>query len=113
MEPDAATIKKVQELQTVEQNLQNTVMQKQVFQIEANELLNALAEVARSKDEVYKVMSSIMLRTEKEELIKELTEKKRVLELRVAVVEKQEKTLSERARKLHEEVSAALKEKKK
>ena len=71
MENDAAHTKKIQELQMFEQTLQNQVMQKQMFEVELNEVGNALSEVARSKDEVYKVISGIMLRADKETLIKE------------------------------------------
>ena len=42
MKIDAETGKKIQELQILEQNLQNLLMQKQAFQIELNEIENAL-----------------------------------------------------------------------
>ena len=51
---------KLQELQVLEHNLQALLMQKQAFQLELNESLNALDEVRKTNDTIYKMVGSIM-----------------------------------------------------
>jgi len=108
MKVDKETQKKIQELQILEQNLQNLMIQKQAFQLELNETVNSLEEVNKTEDEVYKVLGSVMLKVNKEEILKELGEKKKILELRVNTIEKQEKLLESNARALQEEAKKAL-----
>jgi prefoldin beta subunit len=104
---------KVQELQILEQNLQGFLMQRQTVQVELNEISNALAELKKADDEVYKVLSGIMVKSDKSSLIKDLEERKRVTELRMNSIEKQEKILSQKADDLRKEISLAMSEKKK
>lgn len=105
--------KKIQELQIIEQNLQNTLMQKQAFQMELNETENASSELVKAKDDVYKIAGQIMIKSSKESLIKELEEKKHLLSLRLKAIEKQESPLSEKASKLREEIVSKISENKK
>lgn len=100
--------KKFQELQVLEQQLQQGVMQKQAVQVELNEVLNAISEIAKAKDEVYRIIGGIMMRADPETLQKELTEKKRVLDLRIQALEKQEKIVEDKARKLREDLNSAV-----
>ena len=65
MNVDSETSKRIQELQILEQNLQNLLMQKQAFQVELNEANNALGEVDKTEDEVYKVLGNVMIKTDK------------------------------------------------
>jgi prefoldin beta subunit len=103
--------KKLQELQILEQNLQGLLMQKQAFQMELNQTLNALKEVEKTDDDVYKMAGSIMLKTEKTTVIKELEEKKKILELRTNAIEKQETLLNNKAEDLKKEAEKVLKPK--
>jgi len=105
---DAETQKKIQEFQIIEHNLQALIMQKQAFQLELNESLNALEEVKKTNDEVYKVTGSIMLKASKDTIMKELEEKKKILELRLSTIEKQEKLLESKAKELQEEAKKSL-----
>jgi len=50
-----------------------------------------------------------MLKADKNTILKELEEKKKVLELRFNTLEKQEKLLESKAQELQEEVKKALK----
>jgi len=50
---DIETQKKIQELQILEHNLQNLMMQKQAFQLELNETVNALEEVKKKQKMTY------------------------------------------------------------
>jgi len=109
MNLDKETAKKIDELQILDRNLQAFLVQKQSMQAELNEVSNALAEAKSTKDEVYKVLGNVMLKTNKESLIKELEEKKKVLDLRVNSIEKQEKLLESRSNKLKEEVNQEIK----
>lgn len=112
MDIDEATGSKIQELQILEQNLQNLLMQKQTVQIELNEVQNALNDLKKTEDEVYKVIGGVMLRSNKADLLKELSEKQKILELRIFSVEKQEKILEEKTGKLRKELTEILTKKK-
>lgn len=83
--------KKIEELQHLESHLQNFLMQKQAVQIELNEIDNALREIKNSSDELYKMVSGVMIKSTKEKLNKELEEKKKIAEMKLASIEKEEK----------------------
>lgn len=106
------TENKVQELQILEQGLQNLVMQKQTIQLESNEIENALEELKKTNDEAYKVLGGVMIKADKQLLIKELSEKKNLFALRISAIEKQEKIIKEKAEKLQKELLQALEKKK-
>jgi len=103
------TQEKIQQLQIFEQNLQNLLLQKQAFQFELSETENALSEVGKTKDEVYKLIGQVMLKTSKSEIEKELNQKKDILSLRVNAIEKQESQLKEEAEKIRQEVIKKVK----
>lgn len=111
MEIDKETAEKIDEIQIIERNSQSILAQKQVIQVEFNEVSNALSETKNSKDEVYKVLGNVMLKANKDSVIKELEERKRILELRINSIEKQEKLLDDKAEKLKEEINKQLKSK--
>ncbi len=113
MNQNAEISKKVQALQALEQQLQQISMQKQAVQVELNESINALTELSKTKDEVYRIMGGIMMRADPTILIAELSEKKRVLELRMQAVEKQEKIIEDKSRKLRDELNTVVKSVKK
>ncbi len=101
---DADAQQKLQELQILEHNLQNILAQKQAFQMELNEVLNALEEVNKSDHQIYKMVGSIMVSVEKIATVKELDEKKKLLEIRNDSLSKQEQLLETKARELQEEL---------
>lgn len=105
MKIDEETGKKIQELQILEQNLQSLLMQKQTIQIELTETENALSDLKKSDNEVYKVVGGIMLRTDKSTLTAELEEKKKILTLKISTMEKQEKIFDEKAEKFRKDIS--------
>ncbi len=100
---------KIQELQILEQNLQSILLQKQAFQLELNETESALSELAKTKEEVYRIVGSIMIRASKEETEKELKEKHEILALRLNSLEKQEANFREKSDKLREELVKEIK----
>lgn len=108
MDVDAATHKKIQELQILEHNIQNIAMEKQSLQVNANEITNALHELTHAGDEVYRVTGSIMIRADKAKLKEELNERKKILDLRISSVEKQEQQIEDKASKLRSDITSAM-----
>jgi len=108
MELDQETQEQIQELQILEQNLQSLIMQKQAFDLENNEAEIALKELEKTNQEVYKIVSNIVIKSNKEDLIKELKHKKELITLRLKTIEVQEKTLMENSEKLRDKVLAKI-----
>lgn len=103
------TQEKIQQLQIFEQNLQNLLLQKQAFQFESNETENALEEVRKTKEDIYKLIGQVMLKASKQDIEKELSQKKDILNLRIKTIERQETRLKEETEKLREDVLKKLK----
>jgi len=105
MNPDMSkeTEKKITELQLLEQNLQNSLMQKQRFQSELSETENALKEID-SSEEAYKIVGNIMISKKKEDLKNDLDSRKKVLDLRIKTLETEEEKIKEKANNLQKEV---------
>jgi len=109
MEIDKETQEKIQELQNYEQTMQSIMMQKQAFQLELSETENALGEIMKSKDDVYKLIGNIMIKSDKIVIEKELKQKNELLALRLKSIEKQETDISKEAEALREEVMKKIK----
>lgn len=87
----------VAQLQLSEQALQNLLLQKQLFQLEFMETNNALEELKKTKaEDIYKIVGSLMFKSNKIDLEKELERKKDILDLRLKTIEKQEEELKEK-----------------
>ena len=97
------TEQKIEQLQRIEQSMQNILMQKQQFQSQTIEIESALNEL-KTSEENYKIVGNIMVKTSKEELEKDLNQKKELIELRIKTIEKQEKETKEKANKIQAEV---------
>ena len=109
MELDLVSNENIRTLQAFEQNLQSILMQKQAFQLELSETENALAELEKSGDEVYRIVGNIMAKSSKESLIKDLKQKKDLLSLRLKSLDAQEKTLAEKSEELRNSVLSKIK----
>lgn len=109
MEFDKETQEKIKELQLHEQNLNNLLMQKQAFQIELIETENALTELTKAKDDVYKIFGNIMIKSDQNKIKEELEKRKEVLALRVKSIEKQELTISKESEDLRDQVLKKIK----
>lgn len=105
---DSQLQEKIEVLRGLEMQLENMLMQRQTIQIELNESLNALEEVKNTKDDVFKMLSGLMIKVEKANALKELEEKKKLAEMKVNSFEKQEKLLSEKADKLRKEITSSV-----
>ena len=84
-------------------------MQKQNFQGQFLELENALHESEKS-EEVYKIVGQIIVKSDKNNLVKELKEKRDLIDKKVKEIEKQEEKLREDILPLQEEVMKSLKD---
>jgi len=95
--------RKVQEIQILEQNLQNLLLQKQAFQMELAETIAAKREIENAGDDVFKIIGQLMIKSEKSKIKEELSNKERLLDLRVKSIEKQEMVFAEKIETLRKE----------
>jgi len=102
---------KINQLQLLEQNIQNLSLQRQQFQAQLIEIENALKEL-ETTTEAYKIISNIMVLTKKEDLTKELKQRKEVTEIRIKNFEKQEEQLRSKAKDLQKEILSSMKKEK-
>jgi len=105
---DNKTQEKIQQLQMIEQGMQSFLAQKQQFQAQVAEIDSALKELNKTEDS-YKIVGNIMVKKDKEELIKDLKSKKETFELRLKTLEKQEKQMKDKAERMQKEVLSKLK----
>ena len=95
----------IQEMQILEQRLQNSIFQRQAFQMELAETDSAISELEKAGDEVFKIIGQLMVKFEKSKMKDELNDKKKILDLRIKSFEKQESSLNEQVEKLREKFS--------
>jgi prefoldin beta subunit len=100
---------KIQEMQVLEQRLQNSILQKQAFQMELAETNSALKEIEKSGDEVFKIIGQLMIKAEKGKINEELLGKQKILELRIKSFDKQENSLAEQLNKIRNELAKSMK----
>lgn len=105
------TEQKIGQLQRIEQSMQNILMQKQQFQAQLMEIDSAINEL-KGSDESYKIVGNIMVKANKDDLSKDLKQKKELVELRIKTIEKQEKDTREKATSIQSEVMKELEENK-
>ena len=84
-------------MQQSQQNLQNILAQKQQLEIEHLETDKALEELNKTggNDTVYKHAGSILIKSNKTDLIADLEERKELTKTRVTVLAKQEERVKE------------------
>ncbi len=97
-------------LQQLQQTLQSVVTQKQQLELELSETDKALAELEKSTDEtpVYKSVGSILVKSNRQNLLTELKERKEILTTRVTVLGKQEERTRERLKEVQEKLQERL-----
>jgi prefoldin beta subunit len=95
---------KIQEMQILEQNIQNLLLQKQAFQMELSETQSAAKEIESSDDDVFKVIGQLMIKTDKSKIKEELSNKEKILDLRMKAIEKQENSFMEKLSTLRDEL---------
>ena len=97
----------------LQQNLQAILVQKQQLDLESTEVNKALEELKKAAegDAVYKSAGNLLVRAKKEELLKELDERKELAGTRSAVLSKQEQRVRDSIKDLETKIQESIKEK--
>lgn len=103
------TEQKINQLQLLEQNLQNLSLQRQQFQTQLIEIENALKEL-ETTNQAYKIISNIMVLSNKDDLKKDLNQRKELVEVRIKNLEKQEEKLRLKSKHLQKEIIGGMRE---
>jgi prefoldin beta subunit len=100
----------VSRLQQLQQNLQAIMMQKQQLEVESIEMDKALEELkkAGADDAVYKNAGSVLIKAKKDEVVKELEEKKELSNTRVMVLSKQETRVKENLKEVEVKINEMI-----
>ena len=95
--------------QSVQNQLQMIMAQKQHLMLASADTENALKELGKAGDgRVYKMAGTLLIETTKDASQKELSEAKETGEARITVIEKQEKKLRDKFEEMRKEISAML-----
>lgn len=102
------------QFQEVQQQAQVLWTQRQQLELLLRETERALEELGKLPEDavVYKSVGTILVRSDKGELQKSLTEQKETLDLRVKTLERQGERAVQRLREMREKIDEALKGKK-
>lgn len=100
----------VSRLQQLQQNLQAIMMQKQQLEVEMVETDRALEELkkAGADDAVYKNAGSVLIKAKKEEVTKELEEKKELSNTRAMVLGKQEARVKDNLKEVENKINEMI-----
>lgn len=99
----------IQEIQMLEQNFEQLMQQKHMFNMELSETDLAMKEVEKSEGDVFKLVGGqVVIKTSKEKLIVDLKHKKDIIELRMKSIEGQEKEFSDRIEQLRKEIMSKI-----
>jgi prefoldin beta subunit len=94
-----------------QQNLQSVLIQKQQVEMELSETEKALEELAKAVDTeaIYKFAGNLLVKVDKDAMVKELTEKKELGSTRKMVLAKQEGRFRENLKDLQTKIDEAVK----
>jgi prefoldin beta subunit len=97
-------------MQQSQQNLQSILAQKQHLELEQLETEKALEEITKASDDtiVYKHAGSILIKSNKNDLIAELEEKKELAKTRVTVLSKQEQRVKENLKEQESKINEMI-----
>lgn len=101
---------KLVRLQQLQEQLRLVLAQRQSVELELREVSRVSEEVSKLEEgsSLYKSIGHVLLRTDRESVLKELNEKKEVLELRVKTLSKQEEYLNKQIEDLRKRITEAL-----
>ena len=99
---------RIQQLQLIEQKVQNLLVQKQNFAAQQVEIESALEQL-KGKTKAFKIIGNIMVESDAISLVRDLTEKKKRVDMRIKSVEKQEEQLKTQAKGIQAEVLKSMK----
>ncbi len=100
----------IAQLQTVQQQLQMVVSQKVQLENALKEIEEAIGEVEKTDEStpIYKSVGTVLVKTKKDDILKELNEKKETIEVRIRALSRQEEKLKERLQELQNKVKSML-----
>ncbi len=98
---------KVSELQLLQQNVQAVSTQKQQIEEQLMEFHSALREL-ETAEKAYRIVGKIMIAASKENLSRELNEKKEVAEIRLKNFSRQEEKLKQNMEQKQQEMMDGL-----
>jgi prefoldin beta subunit len=95
----------------LQQNLQSILVQKQQIDLESIEIDKALEELNKSADDVkvYKSAGTVMVSSNKADVVKNLTESKDLSNTKITVLNKQEERLKESLKEVQEKLDETMK----
>ncbi len=95
----------------IQQNLQAVLIQKQQVELELSETEKALEEVGKAADSeaIYKFAGNLLVKVQKDAVVKELGEKKELANTRKLVLAKQESRFRESLKDLQTKIDDAVK----
>jgi prefoldin beta subunit len=100
----------IEQFQLYQQQYQNVLLQKEQLRLQQLEIEKALEELEASKDDkVYKIAGTIMIKKDKEDMKKELEEKKEDIDLRVKTLTKAEDKVKNKLKEMEEDVRKLVK----
>jgi prefoldin beta subunit len=97
-------------LQQLQQNLQAIMMQKQQVEVENSETERALEELKKTtnEDNVYKLAGPLLIKSNRDQLIKDLEEKKELSNTRIMVLGKQEIRVKENLKEVENKINQMM-----
>ena len=98
-------------LQQLQQTLQTVSAQRQQLELENSEADQALAELEKMDNTsvIYKSIGSLLVKSERQKVMDELSERKELLTTRILVLTKQRSRMEERIKSLQRTVQERLK----
>jgi prefoldin beta subunit len=98
-------------LDSLQQNLQSVTMQKQQVEAELADAEKTLEELVKAQEgeQIYKYVGSLMVKVSKEEITKELEEKKDLSNTRTLVLNKQQARLKDNIKELQVKIDDMIK----
>jgi prefoldin beta subunit len=97
-------------LQQLQQTLQGVMSQKQQLEMQLTEVEQATSELEKLKETavIYKSIGALLVKSEKEKVTAELSERKELLTMRVDVLAKQEERLRTQVKDLQQKLQQDL-----
>jgi prefoldin beta subunit len=97
-------------LQQLQQTLQGVMVQKQQLELQLTEVEHAESELEKMKETavIYKSIGALLVKSKKDKVTAELTERKELLKMRVDVLGKQEERLRTQVKDLQEKLQKDL-----
>ncbi len=101
----------IMQMQAFQQQYQTLNIQREALSMQKIESEKALDELKKAKDkeEVFKIVGPVLVKSTKSELVKELGEKKETGELRLKSLEKQEERIREKLEEIQKKLEEYLK----